>query len=133
MEDLTPEDLEVVVGGDVSLLSKLSGHNHDDLRRAWARSSHPKLSARAVLRVLVALRRGEVTAKQVHDWAGFLFSGYSASATFPLKTLDFEYDPVDEDRIAEVMMRLEQMEDDLDGPISEVELDRMISKMEHGS
>lgn len=74
-----------------------------------------------------------MTAKEAHDWAGFMFSGYTGSAPLPLKRLDIEYDPADEDRIAEVIMRLEQMEDDLDGPITDVELDRMISKMEHGS
>jgi hypothetical protein len=130
MEELKPEDLEIVIRGDLSPLPKLARHSHEDLRRAWSHSSHPKLTVRTVLRVLNALRRGEVAAKQVHEWAGFLFSGYSSSATFPLKRLDFEYDPVDEDRIAEIVMRLEQMEDAVDGPISRDELDRMISKLE---
>lgn len=130
MEELTPEDLEVVVRGDMSRLAKLAHHGHDDLRRAWSKSSHPQLTARTVLNVLVALRRGDVSPKQVHQWAGFLFSGYSGSTTLPLKPLDFEYDPADEDRISEIIMRLEQMEDAVDGPISLPELDRLISKME---
>lgn len=132
MEELSPEDVELVVRGDLSRLPKLAQHNHEDLRRAWAQSSHPQLTARTVLDVLLGLRRGDVTAKQAYQWAGFLFSGYGGSSELPVKPLDFEYDPKDQDRISQIIMRLEQMEDAVDGPISEAELDRMISLMERG-
>jgi len=133
MERLRPEDIELVVRGDLAALPKLAQYTHEDLRQAWARSSHPLLTAATVLSVLTALRRGQATAKEAHDWAGFLFSGYTGSVPLPLTRLDIEYDPADENRIAEVIMRLEQTEDDLDGPITDAELDRMISVVKQGS
>lgn len=129
MEKLDGKDIELVVAGDVQRLPLLAQHTHEELRQAWQRSKRPRVTRQGLLRVLMGVRRGEVTQEQAADWAGFIFSGYTSSAKLPLQRLGIEYDPADEDLVARVVMRLEQIGDDVDGPMSVVELEELLAEL----
>ena len=88
------------------------------------------VTSKSIVRVLTALKDRAVTAQDVQAWASFVRRGYVAGMTNqPVKPLTIEYEQLYEDAIVEIIDRLDQLGDLIDGTIDETMLDTMIAKV----
>lgn len=122
------QELIRTVGGDITAFEALR-QNPNQLARLSSYSA-PKLvvTLEAVRDVLSALRDGRVSPQQAQQWASFVRRGYIAGTTKgPVRPLKIEYDHVHEDAIIEIISRLDEIGDAIDGEVSDEELSAMLS------
>jgi hypothetical protein len=117
--------LKAVLDGDVAAIVEL---RPEDLRGA---SEELIVRREAMLKVLRLFRRQESTPEHVQRWASFLRRGYVADSHGGLvKPLPIGYEPDVEDAMIEIVARLDEIGDAIDGVVSESELDAMIHRLE---
>jgi hypothetical protein len=99
------------------------------------------LATGQVCKVLRALLRDQISPEQVQLWAFFVSRGYlghweSRPATEPVEpveTIDIDWDPTTEDRIAEVLLRLDDIDTKLVGEITKSEIENMLRNLSESS
>jgi hypothetical protein len=108
--------IERVVAGDIKAFAILAAQSETSLRKHADQLPDLILSVPAVLAVLDAWERGDVSPQQVQAWASFVRRGYiSGSGPGPVTPIPIDYDVHDEDRIAEAIARLDEIGDLIDG------------------
>jgi hypothetical protein len=123
------EAIDAVVAGDIKFFSLVRAANHTDLQVAAAKLSPLSVSRAALINVLNEWRRGQCVAEDVQQWASFVRRGYVAGSTTDsgLYPIDIEYDTRDEELIAEIIGRFDELGDIIDGEIDEMERKEMLS------
>lgn len=86
------------------------------------------LTPSAVRRVLTALRQGTAAPSVVQQWASFVRRGYIAGE-LPVRSITIDYDPQAEDTIADVVSRLDEIGDTVDGEVSSDEIGEMLASL----
>jgi hypothetical protein len=104
---------------------------HDIGRKAAAQSSLPELivTKAAIARVLTALQDHKTSPSMVQKWASFVRRGYFGSVDGKRHPIDIRYDRASEDEIVEIVGRLDELGDSIDGDISEAELVTIMAKL----
>jgi hypothetical protein len=114
------EALRAVMSGDARALGQLD-------RSALAETASalgPLVLTRAALgRALVALRGGTVTTTEAQRWASFMKRGAGAAGP----PVDIEWE--DEDLFADVLMRMDELGDLIDGTMSTAEIDQHLADL----
>ncbi len=87
------------------------------------------LTKNEVLSVLRSFKWWDVPESLVQQWASFMRRGYYGAATGPRRRLHIEYEPSAEDEIVEIIGRLDELGDEIDGKIPDDELDQMIATL----
>jgi DNA-binding MarR family transcriptional regulator len=123
------QTLVAVVGGDLkafATLLKQPPGKIDDLRDLL-----PKLTvtSEGVLRVLKALQNKDFSAEFIQQWASFIRRGYFGSVDGPRRPIYIQYDPSTEDQLVNIIGRLDELGDLIDGEITDEELVRMIESI----
>ena len=118
--------LEALVNGDLSWLSDVSREPTELVERAWLASAHPPVTLRAVSSVLSGIKRGTWDLGAATIWAYFVMhGGFPRPNPFNRSDLDIEYDPRQDELIAELVMRLERSQGVGQNPLTAEELDAM--------
>jgi len=116
-----------VVDGDVTHLATVLAANHFELRAAASNLPRLSVSRSALIKVLKEWRNGRCAADDVQQWASFVRRGYGPrKANGPLHPIDVEYDARDEDLISEIIGRLDEIGDMIDGCVSDEEQVEML-------
>ena len=133
--------LASVIGGDATGIGALRRVPQSDIRAAARQVDQLHVSRAALLRLLQAWNSGTVTTEQVRWWAIFVFlggfpqdwspSGWVASYTAQTQPLEIDY--ADDDLVNEIVFRLKDLGDAVDGTISDKEREAMISDLAKGS
>lgn len=119
------DDLRETLRGDLAAFRRLRSVDHAQLLQV---SVDLKVDPVAVRRVLNALVDGTAGPEEVQAWASFMRRGYLPSSHGPIHPLAIEY--VSEDVVSEVISRLDELGDLVDGEIGESELESMIAALE---
>ena len=123
--------LSAIVEGELSALPVVLAAAHSDLEHATSIAGRLTVSRQSVVRVLKAWRSGDFTAGEIQQWASFVRRGYVAqrqmTGIFPLK---IEYDESDEGLIVEIIGRLDEIGDSIDGEIDDVELEALFISLD---
>jgi hypothetical protein len=114
------EALAALIGGDLSGCDLVAAVPHRELLEA-ASDRHLVVTRESVIAVLRALLLGAASPSAAQCWASLVRRGY-AKLEGPTRPLDIEYDVSAEDEIVEVVGRLDQIGDAVDGTISRSEL-----------
>lgn len=118
-----------LMSGDLAAISRISRYTDDDFRDVDT-SQMLILSAVAVERALRSFERGEVTADQAREWAGFVQYGcIDRSRPVPADSLWIEWDPTHEDAVATAVMRLSELGDIIDGEFRPGEIDQLVAAL----
>jgi hypothetical protein len=129
--------LSAVLAGDASRILELRSASHDRLlTAAEALGSHLRFGRSTVLRILKDWRVGKITEEQVRWWALLMFVGafpqeWSSTGyrlRGPIKEIDIDYS--DDDAVNEVVFRLKDLGDAIDGVITPAERDDMVARLE---
>jgi hypothetical protein len=109
---------ERVVAGDAGSLAILAEAPHDQLLEAAA-GANLTVGGDSVARVLQSLDRHEIGQAQAQRWGSFVRRGYVAGRgdQGPVKPLPIDYDPTYEDIITEIISRLDEIGDVVDGDV----------------
>ena len=113
-----------LVAGDAAEIAPVLRAPHHMVEEA-ARDLPPLLvTAAAAARVVEAVLCGEISPEQAQGWASFVRRGYTPDPTSsaPIRPIDITYEPDDEDAIVEVVSRLDEIGDVIDGTIGREEL-----------
>lgn len=127
---LTSQDLFNALQGDLQTFSLLVKESHKDIvAYSMARTpSQLTVTTAAVRKVLLALLKGEAAPELVQRWASFVRWGFfvNPSSTERVRPLYIEYDPQFEDEIVEVIGRLDEIGDLIDGEVGPDEIRAML-------
>lgn len=122
--------LNAVVVGDLDGLSAVTSAHHSDLLKASAALPRLTISRTALVRLLTVWSSGRSTADEVQRWASFVRRGYcSGQTSYALHPVDIAYDPRDEELIVEIVGRLDEIGDGVDGDIDEGERAEMLRRL----
>lgn len=129
MNEITPAQLDRVMGGDLSVVGALARAPHEKLTAAWQRSANHVLSAEAVRHVLRQLLEADGDAIAGQQWASFVRRGYLEVSGPPIEPLDIEYDVQNEDQIVEAVNYLDQIGDLIDGDVDPMRLRELLASL----
>lgn len=124
-------DLVNSVHGDLKSFARLARQPISVVREFEQRQiDHPLvLTTTSLLKVLNAFQRHEVSPSLVQQWASFVRWGFLPQDTGPGRPIAIDYDPLAEDRIVEVIARLDELGDLVDGELEDNELVEMIGSL----
>jgi len=122
--------VERSVQGDLHAFARLVKKPVAVLRDADRRLPRHVLTATAVRHVLSALEHGTASPDLVQRWASFMRRGYIAGARAgPIRPLQIEYEPAAESAIGEILARLDEIGDAIDGDVSTSEVEAMLAAL----
>lgn len=123
--------IAAIVAGDPGGLSMAKAANHPGLLNAAVRLPPLTIARSALVRVLKSWRSGHCTADEVQQWASFVRRGFIAGAArSAVRPIDIEYDTCDEDLIVEIIGRLDEIGDMVDGEVDDNEREEMLRILE---
>jgi hypothetical protein len=110
-------DVQQVIGGDVASLAVLPTVPQSLLLEEVGNVSLV-VDRESVARVLRSLDRHEVEGEDVQQWASFVRRGFVAGeGRGPIKPLSIEYELAYEDAIADIISKLDEIGDVIDGEV----------------
>jgi hypothetical protein len=119
--------IAAVVEGDLNSLATVRAASHRELWDAAAKLPQLFVSGSALAKVLENWRRGLFAAEDVQRWASFIRRGYvSGRASGEIRPIGIEYDANDEALIVEIIGRLDEIGDQVDGRIDAREQEEML-------
>jgi hypothetical protein len=119
------------VHGDMRAFKILSQQPHGQLIAQRASLSDLVLTKNDLLRVLASLRDGHSSPDLIQQWASFVRRGYVADTSQgPVRPIAIDYEPSQTEAIVEIVARLDELGDTIDGAISKSELHDMIASLQ---
>lgn len=135
MAEFTEQVLSDAVQGDLDAFSLLLEQQGAPRARPVGIASLT-LTPEAVRTVLLELRNGQFLPVLIQQWASFVRRGYIAGSmgqrirlNKPTQPIEIDYDPHYEGCIVEVISRLDEIGDLIDGSITDSEISAMLSKL----
>ena len=124
-------DLIESVHGDLGSYARLAKQPMSVVRGfEHSLDDHPLvLTTASLCKVLTAFQRHEVSPDLVQEWASFIRWGFLPGDTEQGRPIAIDYDPRAEDRLVEVIARLDELGDPIDGEIDDDELVTMIGTL----
>lgn len=119
-----------VVAGDLNCLAKVLRAGHPAIREAAARLPQLVVTRSALARVLKDWSLGLFSAEHVQKWASFIRRGYvSGGASGQVRPIHVAYDPKNEELVVEILGRLDELGDQVDGQLGTSELEQMLQAL----
>lgn len=115
-----------VVDGDLNDFIPIKMASNFDLNCAAENLGPLILSKEALVRVLSEWQGMRRTANDVQQWASFVRRGYVAGGSGGVRPLDIIFDENNEDLIVEIIARLDDIGDLVDGEVDASELQQML-------
>lgn len=123
--------IAAVVAGDLNHMAAVTATSHRALREAVEKAPPFLVSRLALVKVLEDWRRGLFSTEDVQQWASFVRRGYvSGRDSGELRPISIEYDAKDEELIAGVIGRLDELGDQVDGHIEPGEVEEMLRALQ---
>ena len=123
------EDVALAVNGDLKAFDRLLKLGPLAVDRAATSLPEMTLTRAGLLNVLLAFQNGAAAAETVQQWASFMRWGLVGPFSGPAHTVNIAYDESHENDISDVVGRLDELGDLIDGTISRKELKAMIYRM----
>lgn len=118
------------VAGGVELFSLLSKANNDRIFQAIESSGRRLVVTRGgTLRVLHGLLDRTITAPAAQAWASFVRWGLVAGGVNTARALGIEFEEAHEDLIIEIVARLDEIGDIVDGDLTDEEIKGWIEEL----
>jgi hypothetical protein len=121
--------LVAVVGGDLEAFAKLLQKPPAIIDGLSDSLSDLTVTRESVLRVLLALQRRAAYPVLIQQWASFIRRGYFGTLEGHRSPIEIQYEPSAEDQIVEILARLDELGDMVDGDITDAELAQMIQSL----
>jgi hypothetical protein len=118
------------VGGDLTAFRGLLEQEYARVERLADSLTDLVVTKEGLLRVLVEFQQQTVPEDLIQQWASFVRRGYFGYSAAPIRRLDIRYDDSAEEEIVEVVSRLDELGDVVDGEISGEELSQMIDTLQ---
>jgi Trp operon repressor len=115
------------VDGDIVAFEALKQTNGKRLRSDSPKSLKLVVTLDTVKHVLQALQDGRISPQQAQQWASFIRRGYVAGTTRgPVRPLNIEYDAANANEVTDLISRLDELGDLIDGELSAAEISAMV-------
>lgn len=123
MKPLTPEILSEIMKGEIAHLSILLAQEHLTIQACAALLPPLLLRKEAVKKILTDYHEEKISSQSARSWASFIKRGYIAGGTDPIAPLEINYEHPHEDLISEILYRLDELGDEIDGEMTKEEID----------
>lgn len=122
--------IAAVVDGDLNGLATVEAASHRELCDAAEKLPQLLVSSAALERVLESWRRGLFASEDVQRWASFIRRGYvSGRPSGEIRPIEIGYDANDEELIVEIIGRLDEIGDQIDGCVDAHEQEEMLRRL----
>lgn len=119
-----------VLNGDFSSFSLIRTAPHANLFNSAKSINNLTLCRSAIVKILEDWREGVLTDENVHEWASFMRRGYIPNQNITaIKPIDIIYCHSHEEIIAEIISKLDQIGDKIDGTISDNDRRHFLKKL----
>lgn len=119
--------ITAIVEGDLNSLPTVRIASHRELWDTAAKLPPLVVSRSVLAKVLEEWRLGLFAAEDIQQWASFIRRGYVAGmASDEIQPVPIEFDASDEALIAEIIGRLDEIGDQIDGHIDACEQEEML-------
>lgn len=126
----TKKILTETISGNLNNFTYIESVPHNKLLKTSKSCSNLFLTKSAVLEVITEFKKRNIKPEVVQKWATFMRCGYIGyNIKTPILPLQIEYKADEEDLIVEMLARLNEIGDVVDGVIEDSELDIMIFKL----
>jgi hypothetical protein len=126
-EELSADNLVKAVPGDFEAFAIVIRQPHAAIQACRASLPELVLPAKAVRQVLQAFQHSEITPEEVQKWASFVRRGYvTGTQDEAVIPIDIEFEASAEDEITDIIARLDEIGDRIDGKIGSDELAQMV-------
>jgi hypothetical protein len=116
-----------IVAGDLNCLAVVLSASHRALSDAAAKLPPLLVSRSTLTKVLEDWHRGLFSAQDIQKWASFVRRGYVSGGAFgATRPIPIEYDAEDEALIVDIISRLDEIGDQIDGHIDAREVEEML-------
>jgi hypothetical protein len=116
-----------VVAGDLECLAAVLATSHRALQDAAANLPRLVVSRSSLTKVLEDRRSGFFSDEDIQRWASFVRRGYVSEGAFDARRpIPIEYDAEDEALIVDIIGRLDEIGEQVDGHIDARELEEML-------
>jgi hypothetical protein len=124
--------LAAVVAGDLRQLWQVTSATHDDLRGAAATLPSLLVDRGSVLRAVRAWRTGQCSDAELNTWAWLVRGGAIPyrSGTQSFRAIEINYEVEHEDLITDVVGRLSELGDLVDGRMDDTEVERILADLD---
>jgi hypothetical protein len=123
--------LKATVEGDMSAFLIIKAENQGSIIHASASLPPLVITKTALVKVLLAFHNGDTQADTVQRWASFARRGYvSGNVDGVLNPIEIAYDKCHEDLIVDIIGRLDEIGDKIDGVVDSAELMAMLRVLE---
>jgi hypothetical protein len=123
------QTLVAAVAGDLQAFTRLLAQPPASIDAQTDSLPELTVTREGIIRVLVALQQKDASPELVQQWASFVRWGYFGSVEGHRRPLDIQYDHSVEDQIVEVLARLDELGDVIDGDISDAEIQELIKSL----
>ena len=126
-----PAELSKAVNGDLAAFASLLTEPQHAIQEVSSELPPLVLTAEAVRKVLVALQRHDAPPELAQRWGSFMRWGLIPDTTDePAVPIDIRFDPSREDEIVEIVARLDELGDLVDGGLSTNEISAFIRTLD---
>lgn len=123
--------LQATIEGDLDQFSVVLGARHAQLVQAAEKLPLFSISSTALLRVLNQWRKGRLDASDIQKWASFIRHGFVIGLEDgPIHPIEISYETATEDVIAEIIGRITEIGDVIDGTIDDLEREQMLAVLQ---
>jgi hypothetical protein len=121
-----PNELERAVSADVDALAAILDRRQSEIVRLRAHVPSLVVTIDTARSVLGRLQQGTISPAQAQRWASFVRRGYvEGHSGGPVQPIAIEFEPAAEDEIAEIVSRLDEIGDLIDGNLTSEEIEAM--------
>lgn len=132
MKKISPIDLLSCIQGNVSIIKKLKLLDHEKIRNLFKKVAPIIMTKQYIYNALQNFKNGKSKQSDLQEWASFIRRGYLPSPkSTSISPLKIDYQREDEDVIVEVIAKLDQIGDKVDGKISKSDVDCLLNYLHH--
>jgi hypothetical protein len=120
---MIPEDLHKAVHGDMNAFLIVLTQPHETLHQCRNALSGLVVTPDTLRKLLIEIQEHRIDLGILQKWASFVRWGFIAGATKgPISAIDIDYDSSAEELIADIVARLSEIGDEIDGTITDEEI-----------
>lgn len=125
----TEKDLQAVIDGNFAAFERLKRQSNQTILENREKLDELILTTGTLAHILNAYWRGELAPEILGEWASFIrWGSFMSPESERIRSVDIniEYDPSFEDEIIEIIGRLDEIGDIIDGEVNKDEVESML-------
>ena len=117
------EAITGVLDGNLNYMPYIRNADHNELKNITSSIEPLNLSKSSLIKILIDLESNRDHSEEIQNWASFIRRGYSKNDNYvEIDPILIEYNEDEEEVMSDIISRLDELGDEIDGDISSEEI-----------